>query len=51
LSIHLGSEWGVHLELRPRALPQGLPKLTCELWASIQHNVLREAMMLKHMCE
>jgi hypothetical protein len=32
-------------------LPRGLPKLACELWVSIQHNVLGEAMMFEHMGE
>jgi hypothetical protein len=51
LPIRLGSEWGVHLDLWLHALPQGLPKLTCELGISIRHNVLGEAMMLEHMHE
>jgi hypothetical protein len=32
-------------------LPLGLPKLACELWVSILHNVLCEAMMLEHVRE
>ncbi len=51
LSIRLGSEWGAHPEFRPHALPQGSPKLACELRVSIQHNVLGEAMMLEHVRE
>ncbi len=51
LSISLGSASGAHLELQPHALPQGSLKLACELWVSIRHNVLWEAMMLKHVRE
>jgi len=51
LSIRLGSERGVHLELRPHALPQGSPKLACELGVPIRHNVVWEAMMLEHVGE
>jgi hypothetical protein len=40
LPTWLGSEWGAHLDLWPHALPQGLPKLICELGILIQHNVL-----------
>jgi hypothetical protein len=47
LSIGLGSKCGAHLELRPHVLPQGSPKLACELWVSIRHNVLGEAMMFE----
>jgi len=48
LPIHLGLEWGAHFELWPHALPQGSPKVVCELGISIQHNVFGEAMMLGH---
>jgi hypothetical protein len=40
------SVWGWNEVLRPHALPQGSPKLACELGLPIWHNVLWEAMML-----
>ncbi len=46
-----GAEGNAHLELRPHSFPQGSPKLTCELWVSIQDYVLWKAMMFKYMCE
>ncbi len=53
-------ERNAHLEFRPHTLPQGSPKLTCELWVSIRNYVLWvsirnyvlwEAMVLEDMCE
>ncbi len=51
LSIHLRLKRGAHLELQSHALLQGSPKLAGELWVSIRHNVLGEAMMLEHVRE
>ncbi len=51
LSIGLGAERSTHLEFRPHTLPQGSPKLACELWVPIRNYVLWKAMVLKDMCE
>jgi len=51
LSIHLRLKRGAHLELQSHALLQGSPKLAGELWVSIRHNVLGEAMMFEHVRE
>jgi hypothetical protein len=51
LSIGLGAERNAHFEFRPHSLPQGSPKLTCELWVSIQHYVLWKTMVLKNVGE
>ncbi len=47
LSISLGAKRSVHLEFRPHSLPQGSPKLTCELWVSIRHYVFGSPWYLK----
>jgi hypothetical protein len=44
-------ERSAHLEFRPHVLPQGSPKLACELWVSIQNYVLWEAMVLEDVGE
>jgi len=51
LSIDLGAERSVHLEFQPYTLPQGSPKLACELWVSIRNYVLWGATVLENMCE
>jgi hypothetical protein len=51
LSIGLGAERSAHLEFRPHSLPQGSPKLTCELWVSIRNYVLWKAMVLEDVGE
>jgi hypothetical protein len=51
LSIDLRAKRSAHLEFRPHTLPQGSPKLACELWVSIRNYVFWEAMVLENMCE
>ncbi len=51
LSISLGVEQSAHLEFRPHSLPQGSPKLTCELWVSIRNYVLWKGMVLEDVGE